>query len=401
MITLSDIKKAYKNIQQVVTKTPFVYSDLLSSKANIYLKKENLQRTGAYKLRGAYNKVSSLSGEEKQKGVIAASAGNHAQGVAYAATSLGISSIIVMPEATPLSKVNGTKALGAEVILYGSNYDESYIYAKDIAQKKDLVFIHPFEDDLVKAGQGTVALEILEDCADIDTVVVPIGGGGLISGVSIALKSINPNIRIIGVTSMGASATFKSYHSKSATSTTSVRTIADGIAVQSASKVNLPTLLEYVDDVVEVDDEEIASAILFLLESQKLVVEGGGAVGVAALMYDKFKYHKDENIAIVLSGGNIDVNMLSIIIEKGLSKSHRKMQLLITLIDKPGSLQHLTELLAEIGANITQIGYDRVSTKLSYGDANVTMSLETKGLEHQKMIRGVLIKNSYKFEEKF
>ncbi|CAA6800352.1 MAG: Threonine dehydratase (EC [uncultured Campylobacterales bacterium] len=401
MTTLKDIKLAKENIKNIVKVTPFIYSDLLSDKANVYLKKENLQLTGAYKIRGAYNKVSSLSLQEKKNGVIAASAGNHAQGVAYASLKLGINSTIVMPEATPLSKVNGTKKLGANIILHGSNYDEAYEYAKTLAKEQGLTFIHPFEDDLVKAGQGTVALEILEDCKDVDTVIVPIGGGGLISGMSIALKSINPNIRVIGVTARGASATRDSYKLGKVVNSKAVKTIADGIAVRCASKINLETLIKYVDDIVEVDDEEIASAVLFLLESQKLVVEGGGAVGVAALMHDKFKYKKNENIAIVLSGGNIDVNMLSIIIEKGLSKSYRKMQLLITLIDKPGSLMYLTELLNTVGANITQIGYDRVSTRLSYGDANVSMSLETKGKDHQEEIRKIIKENGYSFEEKY
>ncbi len=401
MIELSQIVKAKRLISDVVAKTPFVYAPTLSDKvkANIFLKKENLQLTGAYKIRGAFNKIASLNEEEKQRGVVAASAGNHAQGVAYSARHFGIKAVIIMPEATPLLKVTGTKALGAEVILHGDNYDEAYEYALKYAKENSLSFIHPFEDEKVMAGQGTVALEMLDEVNNLNTILVPIGGGGLISGVASAIKQIDPSIRVIGVTSSGAPAMYNSFKSKKAQNTRSVRTIADGIAVRDVSEITLKHILELVDDVIQVDDEEIASAVLFLLEKQKLVVEGGGAVGVAALMHKKFNFKKDENIGVILSGGNIDVQMLSVIIEKGLIKTHRKMKLLITLIDKPGALMYLTDILRDASANIIQIDYDRTSTKLAYGDAKITIVLETKGREHQNEIKEMLTKSGYLFEE--
>ncbi len=402
MIQLSEIMEAKKKINGVVNKTPFAEAPLLSQRvgARVYIKKENLQITGAYKIRGAYNKISSLSDEEKKRGVIAASAGNHAQGVAYSARVFGVPAIIIMPEATPLLKVVGTKALGAEVILKGENYDEAYDYALKYAKENNLTFIHPFNDDKVMAGQGTVALEMYDKVDDLDMILVPIGGGGLISGIGSAIKQLDPRIKIIGVTAKGAPAMYESFKEKKALSTSDVRTIADGIAVRDASEKNLKIILECVDDIVQVDDEEIANAVLFLLEKQKIVVEGAGAVGVAALMHKKVDA-KDKKVGVVISGGNIDVGMLSVIIEKGQIKAHRKMKLLITLIDKPGSLRKLTDIFEELSANIIQIDYDRTSTTLSYGDANVTIALETKGKEHQESIRAALKKYKYRFHEEF
>ncbi|MDD3462730.1 MAG: threonine ammonia-lyase [Sulfurospirillaceae bacterium] len=401
MIPLSEIIQAKRQISKIVTNTPFAIASIFSEEidAEVYLKKENLQLTGAYKIRGAYNKIASLSKDEKKRGVIAASAGNHAQGVAYSAKTFGINATIIMPEATPLLKVAGTRALGAEVILHGDNYDEAYAYARSYASDNNLTFIHPFEDDKVIAGQGTVALEMIDEVNDLDIIVVPIGGGGLISGMASAIKQIDPKIKVIGVTAKGAPAMYESFRTKKVVHSKSVRTIADGIAVRDTSESNLKHILECVDDVVQVDDEEIASAILMLLERQKLVVEGGGAASVAAIMHRKFPYEKGAKIGAVLSGGNIDVQMLSVIIEKGLIKSHRKMKLLITLIDKPGALMRLTDLFREANANIIEIDYDRTSTKLSYGDAKITIVLETKGMEHQDTIREMLLKAGYPFEE--
>lgn len=401
MIALSEIVKAKRQLNTVITQTPCSLAPHLSEEvgAQVFLKKENLQITGAYKLRGAYNKIASLTKEERKKGVIAASAGNHAQGVAYSARSFGISATIVMPEATPLLKVTGTKDLGAEVILSGDNYDEAYAYALTYAKEHSLTFIHPFEDEKVIAGQGTVALEMMDEINDLDIIVVPIGGGGLISGMASAIKQIDPKIKVIGVNASGAPAMYESFYAKKAINSKSVRTIADGIAVRDVSESNLAHILECVDEIVTVDDEEIAAAILFLLERQKLVVEGGGAASVAAIMHQKFAYTKDMKIGAVLSGGNIDVQMLSVIIEKGLIKSHRKMKLVITLIDKPGSLMRLTDLFKNANANIIQIDYDRFSTTLSYGDAQITIMLETKGLEHQAQIRSLLKVAGYPFKE--
>jgi len=401
LLDLDLVKKAASRIKDVVVNTPFAYAPLLSSisNASIFVKKENLQITGAFKLRGAFNKIASLSTSQRAKGIIAASAGNHAQGVAFAAKHFGITALIVMPETTPLTKINGVSSYGVEVVLAGSNYDEAYAYAKDYSLKNELEFIHPFEDEEVIAGQGTVALEMLNEQKDLDVIIVPMGGGGLISGVAITAKAINPKIKIIGVSASGAPALKNSFEQKKVLHSSTVRTIADGIAVRDTSKITLEYMLSHVDEVVSVDDEEIANAILFLLEKQKLVVEGAGSVGVAALLHHKIKGLENKKVGVVLSGGNIDVTMLSVIIEKGLLKSGRKMKLTVTLVDKPGSLMKLTELLQGLYANIVHIAYDRTSTSLDYGDANVTIDLETKGEAHQDEIRAVLFEHGYLSEK--
>jgi threonine dehydratase len=401
MIALSKIKDAKKNVEGVVLKTPFAKASFLSQKcdANIFLKKENLQLTGAYKIRGAYNKISTLLNEDRERGVIAASAGNHAQGVAYSAKVFGIPATIVMPENTPLLKVENTKNLGAKVILKGGNYDEAYEYALNYAKENSLTFIHPFADDEVIAGQATIALEILKECSELDIIVVPIGGGGLISGIGSVIKQLSPKTKVIGVVASGANAMKISFESHMPIDSLFVRTIADGIAVRDVNEKNFRYIQEVVDEIVEVDDEEIANAILFLLEKQKLVVEGGGAVSVAALLHEKITYKSGANIACILSGGNIDVQMLSVIIEKGMIKSYKKLKLMVTLVDKPGSLMKLADILNRLNANIIQIDYDRISTTLSFGDANVTLALETKNKEHQKEIKLALLDAGYKFKE--
>ncbi len=397
MLNLEKIYQARERIKDVVVDTPFSSAPYLSeiTGADVYLKKENLQITGAFKIRGAYNKIASLSDKQRACGVVAASAGNHAQGVALSASKFDIRAVIVMPESTPLTKVNGVKHFGAEVILAGSNYDEAYAYATKYGEKNSLTFVHPFEDEEVIAGQGTVALDILDSSQDIDAVIIPIGGGGLISGMATALKALKPNIEVIGVGATGAPALKNSFELKEAVDSVSVRTIADGIAVRDTSVVTLAHMLKSVDNIISVDDEEIASAILFLLEKQKLVVEGAGAVGVAALLHHKLEHLRGKKVAVVLSGGNMDVTLLSVIIEKGLLKSGRKMKLTVTLVDKPGSLMRFTEMLQELNANIVHIAYDRTSISLDYGDANVTVHVETKGEEHQSEIRKVLFKEGY------
>lgn len=397
MVDLNEIYKAKDKIKDIVLDTPFSYAPQMSqvSGIDVYLKKENLQITGAFKIRGAYNKIASLDKEQLESGVIAASAGNHAQGVALSASKFGVRAVIVMPDSTPLTKVNGVKELGGEVILHGTNYDEAYAYAMEFAKKNSLTFIHPFEDEKVIAGQGTVALEILEKCEEIDAIVVPVGGGGLISGIASAVKQINKNIKVIGVGASGAPALKNSFETGVAQDSISVRTIADGIAVRDTSKITLSHMLECVDEFISVDDEEIASAILFLLEKQKLVVEGAGSVGVAAVIHNKLTHLKGKKVAVVLSGGNLDVTLLSVIIEKGLLKSHRKMNVTVTLVDKPGSLKRFTEILEELSANIVHISYDRTSISLDYGDANVTVHMETKGKEHQEQIRETLKQEGY------
>ena len=401
MLDLKSIEKAYERVSDVVHRTPFSYAPILSQLCGyeVYLKKENLQRTGAFKLRGAFNKIASLIEAGDRGGVVAASAGNHAQGVAFSAKHFGIEATIIMPESTPLTKVMGVKEFGANVILHGSNYDEAYAYAVTYGKENNYSFVHPFTDDEVMSGQGTVTLEMFDEIANLDALVVPVGGGGLISGMSVASKALNPECKIIGISSAGAPAMKNSYDAKTALDTLSVRTIADGIAVRDTSPITLEYILNNVDVFETVGEDEIASAILFLLEKQKVLVEGAGAVGVAALLHGKLDLPKGSKIGVVLSGGNIDVTMLSLIIEKGLMKSARKMKLLVTLIDKPGALQSLTEILTHTGANIVQIGYDRTSIDLEFGDAHVSVSLETKGLEHQAEIRAQLKEDGFSFKE--
>ena len=401
MLDLKSIKEAQKRLNGVIHHTSFSYAPILSEMSGykVYLKKENLQRTGAFKLRGAFNKIASLIEAGKRGGVVAASAGNHAQGVAFSAKHFGIEATIVMPDSTPLNKIQGVKEFGAKVILYGANYDEAYAYAMEYSKENNLEFVHPFTDDEVMSGQGTVALEMLEAEPDLDVIVVPVGGGGLIAGMSVATNAINPKTKVIGIASAGAPAMKESYDSKNAHGTKSVRTIADGIAVRDASPITLEYILKEVDSLELVCEDEIAAAILFLLEKQKLLVEGAGAVGVAALLHNKINFEKGSKIGIVLSGGNIDVTMLSLIIEKGLVKSSRKMKLSVIMVDKPGSLMKFTELLTKVGANIVHIGYDRTSVELEFGDAVVSVHLETKGIEHQEEVRTVLKENGFKFEE--
>ena len=403
MLDLKEIEKAYQRVSGVVHRTPFSYAPILSQKSGleVHLKKENLQRTGAFKLRGAFNRVASLVESGDRGGVVAASAGNHAQGVAFSAHHFGIEATIVMPESTPLTKVQGVKEFGASVILQGANYDEAYAYATEYAKEKGLSFVHPFTDDEVMAGQGTIAFEMLEDIEDLDALVVPVGGGGLISGIAVAAKALKPEIKIIGVSAEGAPAMKQSYDARTAIDTTSVRTIADGIAVRDTSPITLDYILNYVDIFQTVCEDEIAAAILFLLEKQKVLVEGAGAVGVAALMHEKIDLPKESKVGIVLSGGNIDVTMLSLIIEKGLVKSSRKMKLSVLMVDKPGSLMHFTELLTQVGANIVHIGYDRTSIDLEFGDATVSVHLETKGVEHQEEIRKTLRDGGFTFKEEY
>jgi threonine dehydratase len=400
MINIQDIEQAKIRLSGIIRDIPVAYAPILSknAKADIYLKKENLQLTGSFKLRGAFNKIAKLSKEERDRGVVAASAGNHAQGLAFSAKHFECDATIVMPEATPLLKVNGVKSHGADVVLYGSNFDEAYKYAQDLVKKENKIFVHPFADDDVIAGQGTLALEILEQIEDIDIIIIPIGGAGLISGMATAIRAIKPSIKIIGVVSSGAKAMKNSFVAKKQMNSTSVKTIADGIAVRDVTPKMLEYVLDLVDDIIEVDDTEIAAAILFLLEQHKLVVEGAGATGVAAVMHNKIDV-EGKKVVLPLSGGNIDVTMLAQIIQKGLVKSARKMNLIVTLIDKPGSLKTLTSIFERVSANIVQIDYDRNSVALDFGDANVTIALETKGEEHQESIRVELEKAGYRFTE--
>ncbi|QDF27964.1 threonine ammonia-lyase [Halarcobacter anaerophilus] len=400
MITVDNIKEAQKNLESVVEATPMTKAPILSENFNseIYLKKENLQLTGSFKLRGAFNRIANLSKEKRDRGVVAASAGNHAQGVAFSAQHFGCEATIFMPEATPLTKVSGVKSYGANVVLTGENFDEAYEASMKFCKEHNKEFIHPFADDDVIAGQGTIALEILKEVPDLKQIIVPIGGGGLIAGIAIAAKSINPDIKIIGVVASGARGMKESYKAQMPIDSVSVRTIADGIAVRDVNPKLLNIILEYVDHIVEVSDNEIANAVLFLLEKHKLVVEGAGAAATAAIMHEKVDV-EDSKVCSIISGGNIDVTMLSQIIEKGLVKSYRKMNLLITLRDKPGSLTELSEIFRDCGANIVQIDYDRDSIKLEFGEAHITIALETKGEDHQREIKEKLKQNGYRYKQ--
>lgn len=400
MITIDQINEAKRNLENVAQCTPITKAPILSEIFNseIYLKKENLQLTGSFKLRGAYNRIANLEEEKRAKGVVAASAGNHAQGLAYAAMKFNCEATIFMPEATPLTKVSGVKSFGANVILHGENFDEAYAAAMKFKEEKQCEFIHPFTDDDVIAGQGTIALELLQKVPDLKQIVVPIGGGGLIAGIAIAAKSINPDIKIIGVVASGARGMKESYKSHMPIDSASVRTIADGIAVKNVNPKLLDIIIDYVDHIVEVSDTEIANAILFLLEKHKLVVEGAGAAATAAIMHDKIEMD-DSKVCAIVSGGNIDVTMLSQIIEKGLVKSYRKLNLVVTLRDKPGALTHLSQIFQDCSANIVQIDYDRDSIKLEFGEALVTIALETKGEGHQKLIKDKLKENGYRFKQ--
>ncbi|MCT7588304.1 threonine ammonia-lyase [Aliarcobacter butzleri] len=400
MITLNDIKDAKKQLEKAISLTPLMKAPILSKEKNaeIYLKEDNLQITGSFKIRGAFNRVALLDEKRRKNGVVAASAGNHAQGLAFAAKYFDCEATIFMPEATPLTKVLGVKSYGANVVLIGENFDEAYANATKFAKENNKEFIHPFADNAVIAGQGTIALEILEKLEDVEQIIVPIGGGGLIAGVAIAAKSINPNIKITGVVASGAKGMKDSFLAGIPIDSASVKTIADGIAVRDVTPKLLDLVLEYVDEVVEVSDNEIANAILFLLEKHKLMVEGAGAVSVAAIMHDKVDI-SNKKVCAVVSGGNIDVTMLSLIIEKGLVKSYRKMNLIVTLMDKPGSLMKLTEIFTQCSANIIEIDFNRNSLKLEFGEAYVTIALETKGEEHQEQIRENLKQNGYRFKQ--
>lgn len=396
-ITLQDIKEARELIKGIALYTPIKKTGHFSAMVgnNIYLKMENMQHTGAFKYRGARVKLLSLTEDEKKRGVITASAGNHAQGVASNAQQLGIKATIVMPEGTPLVKVTATKGYGAEVILFGDSFHEAFGHAMELKEKRDLVFIHPFEDPKIIAGQGTIGLELLEQAPELDLVVVPVGGGGVISGIAIALKSLKPSIQVIGVQASNSPSVYRSFRSGKAEMVEAKATIAEGIAVKQASPVMLEILKKYVDDIVLVEEAEIASAILLLMERSKVVVEGAGASSLAAVLYNKIPV-KNKNIGVVLTGGNIDVNMLSRIIESGLAKSGRLVRMSVFVIDKPGALQRLTTIIAGHKANILQVIHNRLSSEMPLGETEINLTLETRGQDHIESIISDLNAQGYK-----
>src|SRR6202522_3796508 len=383
MIGIRDIQTAMGRIREAIRISPCTYSEAFSALTgnDIFLKLDNRQRTGAFKERGALNKLLTLTAEERAQGVIAASAGNHAQGVAYHAGRHGIRTIIYMPLPTPLTKVSATRAYGAEVVLHGTNYFEAYEKAVEQSKKNHLTLIHAFDDDAVIAGQGTLGLEILEQQPDIEAIVAPIGGGGLIGGIACAVKELNPSIRVFGVqpaklpSMKAAVAQGKSVTLKSAT------TIADGIAVRQAGEKTFPLVQKYVDDIVTVEEEEIANAILLLLEREKTLAEGAGAAALAALVNRKLTL-VGKKVAVLVCGGNIDVTLLSRIIERGLVKDGRLVRLRVHLPDYPGALHRLTSILAEHRANIVETDYDRAYHGVGLGETAIEITMETRGPDH-------------------
>ena len=394
-VTLGMILEARERLKPVVRKTDLIQSRVLGQMVGteVYLKAECLQHTGSFKVRGAYNMISQLTPEQKQAGVIASSAGNHAQGVALAAQKFGVKATIVMPAGAPLAKVAATRELGAEVVLHGAVYDDAYNKAMEIQQQTGAVFVHPFNDPLVIAGQGSVGVEILDKLPDVDQVVVPIGGGGLISGVAIAIKKLRPEVKVIGVQAAGAPSMAQSLVEGHPIQLASANTIADGIAVKRPGDLTYEIVREYVDEIVTVDEDEIASAILTLLEKGKIVAEGAGAVSVAALMHGKFK--PEGKVCCIVSGGNIDVNTLQRIVDKGLAKSGRLAKISVMLQDRPGALTGLLGIIAQNGANVLSIQHDRVDKNGELNTAVVELTIETHNREHLQKVMGQLSDGGY------
>ncbi len=397
-VTLQSIQQARERIRSAVRYTPCSHSATISAAAGVpvHLKFENRQPTGAFKERGALNRILLLTDEEKRRGVIAASAGNHAQGVACHAGKHGIATKIVMPQMTPLVKVNATAGYGAEVVLFGDNYDEAYGEARRLAEAENLVFIHPFDDAAVISGQGTIGLELLEQVPDLAAVVVPIGGGGLISGIACAIKESRPEVRLIGVQAAHMPSMIKALESNEPVTVPTNTTIADGIAVRTTSERTLRLVQKYVDEVVGVEEEEIASAILTLLEREKTLAEGAGAAAVAALLHRKAKV-SGKTVALVC-GGNIDVTLLARIIQRGLVKDGRLVRLQIHLADRPGSLQRLSTLIAEQHANIVEFQFDRAYYGVNLGNTLVDISVETRGDEQIRRLLAALTQAGYRHE---
>jgi threonine dehydratase len=398
-VTLEDVQAAHCRIRDFIYCSPAPHSDELSRMTgqDVFLKLDNLQRTGAFKERGALNKILSLSDDERAHGVIAASAGNHAQAVAYHATQRGIRSRIVMPLMTPLVKVSSTTNFGAEVILHGANYDEACTEAVRQGKEDGMTFLHPFDDDAVIAGQGTIGLELIEQIPGLEAVVVPIGGGGLIGGVACAIKETNPQVRVIGVQTERLPSMLRAAESGEPVTVPAEPTIADGIAVRRAGKQTLPLVQRYVDELVTVDEEEIANAILILLEREKTLAEGAGAVALASLLQHKTGLN-GQRTAVLVCGGNIDVSLLARIIERGLVKDGRRTRLRIHLTDRPGALHSLTRIIADARANIVQTSHDRAHYGVNLGDTVIDVTLETRGDAHIAEIGQMLTDAGYRHQ---
>ena len=391
-VTLDMIKDARRAMQGIVRNTPLDPAPHVGR--NIYIKAENLQLTGSFKLRGAYNKIRALTSEEAARGVIACSAGNHAQGIAYSASMLGIRSTICMPAGAPLSKVESTKGYGAEVVLVPGVYDDAAREARRLAQEQGYTFAHPFDDPLVIAGQGTIGLEILEQLPQVEQVIVPIGGGGLISGIAVAIKTLKPSCRIIGVQAAKAASMYLSQIEGAPVELTSVATIADGIAVKKPGELTFALCQRYVDEIITVSEGEIACAILRLIEGQKTVAEGAGAAAVAAALFGKVDTLGRPTVCVV-SGGNVDVTTLSRIVTRGLTKSGRIMELRTEISDNPGSLVHLLQIVADTGANVVNIDHARAVQSSDVGMCLVTLALETRDRDHIRQIRDAMFQAGY------
>ena len=394
MLNLDDLYKARYVLSKILRRTDLVHAPKLNPESDIYLKPENLQITGSFKVRGAYYKISQLSDEEKAKGVIACSAGNHAQGVALGATSHGIKSLICLPEGAPISKVEATRRLGADICLVPGVYDDAYQRALQLRDEHGYSFIHPFNDDNVIAGQGTIGLELLDQLPDIEAVVVPIGGGGLISGVAYAIKSLNPSVKVYGVQAAGAPSMYQSIHDHHPETLASVSTVADGIAVKTPGDLTYDICSKYVDDIVLVSEDEICAAILRLMEEEKMIAEGAGAVSVAAAMFDKVPIKGKKTVCLV-SGGNIDVNILNRVVNRGLDKDGRICTLTMELADKPGQLLEVIEVLASLGANVLSVHHERGVFGQSVNACELSVRLETRNHEHVEAIKEGLQKKGF------
>ncbi|GGJ81681.1 MULTISPECIES: threonine ammonia-lyase [Parabacteroides] len=395
MLTLDKIYQASFALKTVIRRTDLISAPNINPESHIYLKPENLQITGSFKVRGACFKISQLTEEEKAKGVVACSAGNHAQGVALAATTHGIKSLICLPDNAPISKIEATKWYGADVCLVEGVYDDAYQKALKLRDEKGYTFVHPFDDEDVIAGQGTIGLELLEQLPELDAVIVPIGGGGLISGVAFAIKHLNPNVKIYGVQASGAPSMLNSIEHNKIERMGFVRTIADGIAVKEPGEHTFEYCRKYVDEIVTVNDDEISTAILALIEQHKLIAEGAGAVAVAAAMFNKVPIKGKKAICLV-SGGNIDVTILSRVIGRGLQKSGRSYTMTIELVDKPGQLQHVSEIIARTGANVVSVHHERVSHTADINGCYLRLEMETRNQEHIDQIQYTLTAAGYK-----
>ena len=383
MAKLEDFIKAKEKLSKVLLETHLIYSPIFSKESGnkVFIKPENLQKTGSFKIRGAYNKISNLTDAEKKRGVIASSAGNHAQGVAYGAKESGIKAVIVMPKSTPLIKVESTKQYGAEVILHGDVYDDAYKKAKELEEKEGYVFVHPFNDEDVLDGQGTIALEILEELPETDIILVPIGGGGLISGIACAAKILKPEIKIIGIEPEGAASAYEAIKENKVIELKEANTIADGTAVKKIGDLNFEYIKKYVDEIITVSDYELMEAFLLLVEKHKIIAENSGILSVAATKKIK---EKNKKVVSVISGGNIDVLMISSMINKGLIRRDRIFNFSVNIPDKPGELAKVVDLIAELGANVVKLEHNQFKNLSRFKDVELQVTVETNGSEHIK-----------------